>query len=374
MLTQLELAQYLLQHGLLSAEAIVEGDLDILDASRRNRNFKVVARHHPGYLVKQGVGADRMASVAGEASVYEMLGARAGPAPRRGFAAYLPACYAYDREQHLLILECLPDAEDLRTYHTRRGRFPAAVAADLGRALATLHRQMWGNMAAQAGRQALPGDLPWVLALHRPEPAVLHDFSSAEIQLIKAVQRFPEFGAALDRLRGEWRAETMIHADLKWDNCLLAARPGTARRRRLKIVDWELATYGDPCWDVGSVFNDYLSFWLLSIPVTGETPPDHFPDLARYPLRRMRPALHAFWEAYAGRMGLAGGEAGAWLLRAARFAAARLLQTACDQMQVAQELNGTIVCFLQVSLNLLRRPHEGVVQLLGLPLAGTRQP
>jgi len=94
------------------------------------------------------------------------------------------------------------------------------------------------------------------------------------------------------------------------------------------LVDWELACVGDPCWDIGSVFNDYLSFWLLSVPVTGQELSEESLALARYPLDKMQPAIGAFWAAYIRRMGLDAGTADEWLVRSVQFAAARLLQTA----------------------------------------------
>jgi hypothetical protein len=37
-------------------------------------------------------------------------------------------------------------------------------------------------------------------------------------------------------------------------------------------------------------------------------------------------------------------------------------------MQMAMELSGNVVCLLQLSLNMLRRPQEAMVHLLGIPL------
>jgi hypothetical protein len=42
LLVQSEVGQYLLQRGILSTASIVDGDLKLVDASRRNRNFSVI--------------------------------------------------------------------------------------------------------------------------------------------------------------------------------------------------------------------------------------------------------------------------------------------------------------------------------------------
>ena len=49
MLTQVEVVPYLLQHNLISTASIVESDLLVADASRRNRNFKVISERGPSY-------------------------------------------------------------------------------------------------------------------------------------------------------------------------------------------------------------------------------------------------------------------------------------------------------------------------------------
>jgi hypothetical protein len=61
--------------------------------------------------------------------------------------------------------------------------------------------------------------------------------------------------------------------------------------------------------------------------------------------------------------------ADAWLLRSVQYGAARLLQTAFEELQMTDELTGTSVCMLQLSLNMLKQPEAAAVHLLGLPLA-----
>jgi hypothetical protein len=124
---------------------------------------------------------------------------------------------------------------------------------------------------------------------------------------------------------------------------------------------------GDACWDVGSVFNDYLSFWLLSIPITGEDPPERFLDLARYPLAKMQPAMRAFWDTYVQSMGFDQATARERLIKSVRYAAARLVQTAFEESQNSTEPTGNVICFLQVALNILQRPEQAAMHLIGIP-------
>ena len=398
MLTPAEVVPYLLRQGLVSPQTVVAGDVRVIDATRRNANYKLVSAGGPSYLLKQGVGPERAAMVDGEAAVYRRLGADGGPAGGR-FGRYLPRLCLHDAADHVLVLELVRDARNLQEYHQRRGRCSPVLAAALGQALGMLHRLPGApgdpalpqgpgthaeqstlrtieygaiNRAATLNRSVepapdvVPRSAPGVLAIHRPDLALYHAASQANLHLIATIQRFPQFGALLDALRGLWQPRALVHYDMKWENVLVAPA-GAGGRRTIKLVDWEAAGWGDPCWDTGSVIGDYLGFWLLSIPTTGVDPPDRFLELARYPLATIQPAMRRFWQAYSRHTGLEGAAAREALLCSVCYAAARLVQTAFEQGQGAVQLTGNALCFLQVSLNMLQRPDEAAVHLLGIP-------
>ena len=368
MLAQSEVAPYLLQRQFISALSIVQGDLTVVDVSRRNRNFKVISEQGPCYLLKQGVGAEGIATIAHEAAIYQWLQSIPESKELRG---YLPHYYGYDPQEHLLILEFLRGAQDCREYHTRRGHFSTTLATNLGKALSSLHR-MTRVAAVREDKLGFSAQPPWALFLHRPSLGAFQTISNANLQLIRIIQYASEFRQVLDELRQGWKADTFIHFDLKWENCLVCGPSKSGRKSGLKIIDWEFAGFGDPCWDTGAVFSNYLSFWLSSIPITGEEPPDRFLELARYPLERIQPAMRAYWQAYVRGMGLEAVTADAWLLRAVQYGAARLLQTGFEHMQGSTYLTGNLICLLQLSLNILQRPQEAIAHLLGMPLRQVR--
>ena len=365
MLTQHQVAAFLLQRKLIDPVSIIAGDLTIVDVSRRNCNFKISSTQGPCYLIKQGWGPDGVATVAHEAALYQQLQADT-QTHKAQITRYLPHFYGYDAQAKILILELLRDAEDLRQYHARQSRFSRDLASMMGKALGTLH------CPTQRREKALDdswfsGRPPWVLTLYRPHLRIFWDASEAKLQLIKLMQHSTELCQLLDDLRLDWQADRLIHFDIKWENWVLRARSSTHRKAELKLVDWELAGMGDPCWDIGSVFSSYLSFWLSSVPITGEEPPERFLELSRYPLERMQPALRSFWSTYVRQMNLDHSLADQWLLRAVRYAAARLVQTAYEHLQSSSQLTGNSICLLQLSLNMLRRPREAAVLLLGIP-------
>ncbi len=350
MLKQAEVAQYLLRRGLLTPEAVVGGDLLIRDISSRNRNFAVETTIGPSYLLKQGRAAKGALTVAREAGIYEQLVAKGGELRSR-LAEYV----GYDPDEGVLALELLRDAEDLRARHLRIEAFPAALGEALGAALGTVHREMRETNSEAA--------LPWVLSMHRPDTGVFRDVSAANIELIKILQGAEGLAERLDQLRAGWRVETLIHQDVKWDNCLVADEDD------LRLIDWEVAVAGDPYWDLGSALSQYIGFWLFSIPVTGSEPPARFPALARYPLDTMKDALRACCKGYAGACNGLPALVGEPLRRTVSYTGARLIQGAFEVSQFDQRLGSAAILHLQLGANLIERPDDAAAQLLGLAAA-----
>jgi hypothetical protein len=367
MLNERQLVDYLLDRRLLSAADVVAGDLAVQDLSRRNHNFALLRDRDPSYLVKQDRGQQGPATIGNEAAFYERVhGTRALAA----LARYLPGYHGYDADTGALVLEFLRDGRSLRDYHHARRRFPTTPAAQLGVALGLLHRLTTAGQVALANGAIGVSSAPWVLSLHRATVGTFQQMSGAHPHLVSAVQQHPALVACLDDLRHDWMASSLVHGDIKWDNVLLVPGSAAGRKPALKLIDWEMVSFGDPCWDVGSVFNDYLAAWVLSMPIADSATLEQLAKLARNPLEAMQPAIRAFWQAYLGQWPPRGGTSHERLLRSVRYAGARLLQTAYEVLQTSHQLTPHAVCLAQLSLNVMQQPHEAAEQLLGL---GRRQ-
>ncbi len=367
MLLREDVPRYLIEGGLLGPDSIVSGDLVVQDVSRRNRNHRVIRKSGTSYFVKQGFGSEGRSSLAREAAAYQILESIDSG---RELAPYLPRLLRYDPDPCVLVLELASDAEDLGELHARTGRVAPSIGSSLGLALGTLHRITSGPQADSDSLRNFESPPPWILTIDRPGLAYVHLASAANIALVQVIQRFPAFCEHLDRLRNDWRPGCLIHGDLKSVNYVISTPGGRASARDLKIVDWELASHGDPAWDVGSVFADYLALWLFSAPITGDTPPERFLELTRFPLDRVSPAIAAFWGAYRRRASMDPAEEETFVIRSVRYAAARLIQTTYEMAQHSVRLDGNAVCILQVSWNLLSRPDEAAASLLGLAPGG----
>jgi Predicted choline kinase involved in LPS biosynthesis len=148
---------------------------------------------------------------------------------------------------------------------------------------------------------------------------------------------------------------------------MLLQRSSSRKPDRVKIIDWELAQLGDPCWDVGVFFSEYLSVWLASIPFSQKMALDQSLNLARFPLSKMQPAIQAFWKAYVLSLKLDSIAVTNRLLRATQYAGLRLVQTAYERLQNQSSITPLDIYILQLCVNLVTRPVEAVIHLLGLP-------
>jgi aminoglycoside phosphotransferase (APT) family kinase protein len=353
MLERSDIPAFLVERGLMGRNAGVGRVVRVDDASRRNRVFiaRVEAGTGTGYVVKQSLPADAQ-YLANEASVLRELS-------RAGAADFTPTQVLYDPSRHVLVTELVGDAEDLARHHAARG-FSPLLARAAGRVLTRLHGVAPETVPSLPTAAGAPLGLP-------PDPPPLelvHALSGGGVELVRLVQSSDELCERLEQVRSDWRPESVVHGDVRWGNWIPAPAPGSRRRTRVTLVDWELAQRGDRCFDVGAMLAEYLFKWVTSITVADGRDLGRLPQFARHPLSEMRPAIRAFWDAYV-RGGVGGAPSAS---RVMRFAAARVVQLAFEEAQEHARLYPVAGPLLQLSLGILRRPTETAVRLLGLPV------
>jgi aminoglycoside phosphotransferase (APT) family kinase protein len=349
MLEQSDIAHYLLSLGLVKPRVVVEGDLTVVDASRRNCVFLAAANAGPTYVVKQA--SPRTAgTLAHEAAVLRVL------AEATDLAAHVPRVVHHESEAARLVLRTPGGAEDWNGHHSK-GRFPRMPARILGRTLASLHQ-----LPADDVEDLPPGlDPMWGLSLPEPPYGLLLDLSAGAQDLVARLQGSNALCERLHELRKAGTDGALVHGDLRWDNCLSVAAPGSRRRTRVLLVDWELAGRGEAGFDIGSVIAEYLRFWVGSIPIVDPSNPARLVARAGHPLQRMQPAIQAFWSAY-GRAN----PQRPTLRRVIELAAVRVLQTAVERAQGLATSSAHVVTLVQLADNMLRDPEDAALSLLGL--------
>jgi hypothetical protein len=356
-LTPANVVHFLSGRGLIKAETIVGGGVSVLDASRRNRNFKVLCSGAPGLFVKQmrDMQADAMLTLRREAACYEIA------ADHPALSRLMPKLVRYEPSRHVLVVELLPEAESLLNYYTRLKGFPPEIGRMLGEGLGIYHSQAGGLIENEKLRGLLARQVPIILTLGRGGHGMLGQFGRIGPAVSALLQQHKEFEALLDALGAEWRFDSLIHGDMKWDNVLVFPTPAGLDFR---IVDWEMADCGDAAWDVGAVLQSFLSAWIMSMPIGSGLPPEAYVGMATQPLEAMRPVLRAFWQSYAATRGFTEAQSRSELERSIRFGAARLVWSAIEQRLYVPQLDPAATALLQVSLNVLKDPRRAVRELL----------
>jgi hypothetical protein len=214
-------------------------------------------------------------------------------------------------------------------------------------------------------------------------------------ELLQLVQR-SGVDLTLRRMRESWRADTLIHGDIKWENCLVicsdASRtdvrahfinpslPGATAPQRpreggidemsssnspvsLRLIDWEIADLGDAAWDAGSVFQAYLAFWLFSIPAQGGVQPGDLLAGAPWPLNKMHAAMRAFWSTYVAALNVP--DDNALLQRTLGYTAARLVQTAYESLFMSQHVTPHAMLLLHVATVMLQSQSNAIATVFG---------
>jgi hypothetical protein len=350
LITRNNVCHYLIAKGLVSSESVVDGDFAVIDVSGRNRNFKILRGRHPGLFVKQIQNWDpqTVAMLQCETACYWL-------ARNDGNFSTLfdlvPEFYWFDAERHILITQLISNGENLYEHFRRVGSLRHEIAVKLGKALGTYHSGTADGLKESTHATIFPQQIPWILLETRRNSHPFKHLSPATAELFDAVDHSTELSRALDQLRNEWRGDSLIHGDMRLENCMLSGE------LKLKVVDWELADIGDPSWDVGAIIQAFLSASILSLPFSLRLQ-------ANFMKTGMRSALGAFWRQYVMTREIEPGDSLELLERSIKFAGARMIQTVYEHVQCSPRVSPRSHYLFQISSEMLKQPAAAMQQLI----------
>ncbi len=358
-LTSSNLVYYLVSRGTISRSSVVEGDFQVHELDGRNRCFRVVRRNHPSLFVKQiKVIDDRTVQcLAREVACYRL--GQSDPS-WAALAQLIPRFIDYDPSRFALIVEFVPGSEDLRECHRRLGCFPVEIARLLGRGLGSLHFATGEILSDPDAVAAFPRETPWILSVHQSTDRE----TGTDGTLAGIVRQDTGWQQALDTIRQSWQHDALIHGDLKWDNCIVF--PGTGESPEVRLVDWELADFGDSAWDVGGVFQAYWSISVLRALRQIESIPANLLEWIGPGIELELPALREFWAGYLATRAWDTRSKSEFVDRCVRCGAARMMQTAFEYAAAIGQVNDRALALFQVCREILRDSKRAVPWLLGL--------
>lgn len=356
-LNESTVSEYLGERGLLGGRSVRRVQV----AMRRSFCATVELDDDCRWFVKQARRAPDgtlFAQVANEAAVLRW--AHASPAGI-GVRPLMPEPYFYDAEAQVLVTEYLTSYRQLMDHYRQRAVFGRGWARAVAGRLARCHaiRRVDGTTDDAGAFRLIEQGPFWTWDRVTPEQIASQPEGFTEF--VEIVQNTEGLTASLRTLRGAWQPRCLIHADAKSDNVMVRPRSRSGAAD-LRFVDWELAGWGDPAWDVGTVIGDYLYHWLASIRPSTDGTLDDWLARARIPFDRVRVAVAAFWDAYS-RHGVLGAS-GPDVMRAVGYAGVFLLDRALAAVVTLGSLPSSALCSLQVAKQLIREPETAAGRLL----------
>ncbi|MBI3181733.1 MAG: phosphotransferase [Myxococcales bacterium] len=224
-----------------------------------SKNRTLLCRKGPRKVLVKISDGPANVGVVREGAILELLSPLS---EEKRFPLIVPRLLAFDRALGLLAVEWLSPSETLHSYHRRTRRYGAALARQLGRAVAFLHRESHERPHAFAVRDGFSQDSDLLECFLRMRPDFYARLSRAGIAFFSEVQSDTEATAALQGLsdlQESGEGACLLHGDLKQANLLRVPKGGGCA---LALVDWELSIWGDPARDLGSLLADYALGWL----------------------------------------------------------------------------------------------------------------
>lgn len=357
-LTEPQVISYLVDHAWLDVGPVVDGDLMAIPETRRNSNLRItLGGKHRGFFVKQSPSGDAMNAsfLHREAACYWL--AQSHPELAR-LAAVQPRYFGFDPALGMLVVELVEPTETVGTHHFRTQEHAGTVARMLGELVAGYLGDSPAVAALGAGM--LPRQDPWALTIAEQGTPVWLPSNQAVSFMIQSLRTHPGFAASLRDLREAWRTDHIIHGDVKFDNFLVSPDEEGAPAR-ITLVDWELVGFGDGAWDVGSVFQEYLLWSIVRLPLQPDAPSADVAAHADEALAGVRGSISTFWASFRAASA-AGGPTpdDEFLVHALACAGARLIQSCLEHAAFGGRLTPNLAAALQLAHNLLAEPAESV--------------
>lgn len=358
-LSKQNIVHYLLEKGLLQKAQLVSGQYSVGSVHSRNNNFVIEQGiNNEQYFIKQVIKEDPFLidTLRMEAAIYWLSNEHSQFEPLK---TLLPKLYDYDYDNHILIIEHLKNYQSLHQLQEQLLVFDTAIAKQIGKSLAQIHIDIYTASQEEKAGQLFKKILPWIFFFGRDGVRNQPETTNASKQLESLILSDENYCEAIKQNGQKWEPNCLIHGDIKWSNILIE---NVEKGKKIKIVDWETADFGDPCWDIAGVLQNYLSNWAFAAQQNEAKRKKAFDKT------HMQLAIQAFWNSYCEEKNTTIREQKIMLSKSFQFAALRLLQTCIEASSYQQNLEAKTAGILQLTKNILLKSDELIFELLGIDI------
>lgn len=282
---------------------------------------------------------------------------------------WLPAIVDFDSDNSILAIAYFEDYQNLADFYNQENSYPSEIAQEIGTIIATIHRETFNNQQDQHFFQQNNQEhhyLPDLLqSLAKIPPEIFGKIPSDGIKFLTLYQRYASLAQAIVELETSFQPCCLVHNDLKLNNWLIPFDWQPKTVPKLKLIDWERSSWGDPAYDLGMLISSYLCCWLSSLVVSKTIAIQESLSLAMTPLELIQPSLNNLVTAYQTNFPEISQQQPDFLARSIQFAGLALIHTIQSMLQYQKTFNNTGICMLQVAKTLLCRPEASMATLFG---------
>lgn len=365
-LTASSLAPWMIRRGLLDPADVVRGCFAVEQIERHNRGFLVRSPPTRPLYVKQLTALDRfdIACLNREAHFLRLATTGDFFAPIR---QAMPEFVDFDESRFALSVKLIADSTSFLNRAESAGGIPQNIAHQAGELIAHFESRAGQTIAEALDPELCAGQPPWILSFHFDQGDGW--LSQGQQELLRFLQDDSSITTALDRMRTDWTSDSLMHADLKWDNILAitasAAGNGSDCHAVCRLIDWEMVDRGDAAWDAATMLQCWWWYWVMSTPPRELTTLDDLEEKRIGAFDEHRPSLDAFWRGYVHRLTAEAKQER--LTHCLRLAAARLLQTTYELLPSAVEVSPQARLLLEMSRRFIEDPDSAQPFLPGVP-------
>ena len=363
-------APILLEKKLLDPKSIVNGDLEIYDISSKNRNIKVIQKNGVSLLVKQPLETTAYFSehIKNEARFYSLIKTDPTFSSLRDI---LPNVLDFDKKNNILVTQFIDDAKSLDRISSKllKGQI-SQQAAIMGKLISKIHHSFYG-LTENPKLSFLPKTFPQTTVhIMRPGPSIFVELSPGSMSLLKFIQENPDLANLLENLDKDWKVQTLIHGDMKKNNVLVYREKNnhgknhTQNKPAMKIIDWEYISLGDPAWDIGAIFHDFLIYSLYYLPDNIKLDSPRLDAYTERLMKKLRMESRTFWYFYLKNVNLSKMEEEELLKRSLKYCIAHLVQSAFNSLDNSSTLSNKAIYITQFSIHILKNMDDIVSALL----------
>lgn len=290
---------------------------------------------------------------------------------QKSLRPFLPELLYFDAENSIIVFRYLDDYRDLMDFYAKESSFPLEISSAIGTLLATIHRdtyqqenhrQFFESEANSQGGNQVPR---LIKGLERITPEIFSSVPGDALKFFALYQRYDSLGMAIAELGNAFTPACLTHNDLKLNNILLHTDWEQTDESIIRLIDWERNSWGDPAFDLGTLFASYIQIWLASLVISKSLSIEESLGLAMTPLEEVQPSIAALTKAYLETFPEILKHRPDFLIRVVQFTGFALIQQIQAMIQYQKSFGNTGIAMLQVAKSLLCRPERSLPTVFG---------